>query len=360
MLEQRYELLPYVYSLVAEASRTGAPVLRPLVYEFQSDPSVYALDDQAMLGPYLLAAPVAEQGAAQRTVRLPGGRWYELHSGAIYQGPVTLQLQVTLAALPLYVREGAILPRGQSMLWSDQHPIDPLWLDVYPSAQESSFTLYEDEGDGFGYEQGVYSRVQYRVQQTATGARLIADKRQGTYAAAPRGLLVRVRRVDHGPGAVTMDGVSLAPHADEGALKAAGKGWWYDARDLSLWIAHPEQDGFVLEASYDTSIPELRPPVQVELEVTVPAGTLAVPPVHVATSAGGWSHEPLGWSGTPELARGLVSVPRGEWFWYKYTRGDWETVEKWPGCAEATNRYGFGAAHPTRKDTVYVWRDWCP
>ena len=56
----------------------------------------------------------------------------------------------------------------------------------------------------------------------------------------------------------------------------------------------------------------------------------------------------------------MVAVPRGEWFYYKYTRGNWATVEKWPGCVEATNRYGFGAAHPLREETVYQWADQCP
>ena len=53
-------------------------------------------------------------------------------------------------------------------------------------------------------------------------------------------------------------------------------------------------------------------------------------------------------------------MPRGEWFFYKFTRCDWTTVEKWPGCLEATDRYGFGAAHPTRVESVAAWADRCP
>ena len=55
-----------------------------------------------------------------------------------------------------------------------------------------------------------------------------------------------------------------------------------------------------------------------------------------------------------------IAVPRGEWFFYKYTRGDWATVEKWAGCVEATNRYGLGSAHPDRADSVATWADRCP
>lgn len=58
-------------------------------------------------------------------------------------------------------------------------------------------------------------------------------------------------------------------------------------------------------------------------------------------------------------ATGTITVPRGEWFWFKYTRGSWDKVEMWPACVEADNRYGFGAAHPMRDDTVFGWADWC-
>ena len=65
-------------------------------------------------------------------------------------------------------------------------------------------------------------------------------------------------------------------------------------------------------------------------------------------------------SKTMTRASGLVEVPRGDWGFYKYTRGGWGTVEKWPGCAEATNRYELGAAHPDKRDTVFGWADACP
>jgi len=122
----------------------------------------------------------------------------------------------------------------------------------------------------------------------------------------------------------------------------------------------PGTAGFTLALEYDPTLADPRPPVRVPLVVTVPEGTPRDTPIHVATSANGWTHQPLTWGPGPNEAAGTVEVPRGEWFEYKYTRGTWETVEKWPACEEATNRYSFGAAHPSRHDTVYGWRDWCP
>ena len=356
----RYELLPYLYSLVHEASERGAPVLRPLVYEFQNDASVATLGDELMLGPYLLAAPVTAQGATSRSIYLPAGRWYEYHSGAVVDGPATIEVGVTLAALPLYVREGAIVPHGPQLEWTDQAPLDPLRLDIYPASAPSSFELYEDEGDGLGYQTGCYSLTRFTTEQTAMGARLDIAPRQGSCPPPARRLEVRLRRADHGASGVSLAGVPLASFGSYAELAAAGSGYWVDADDLSIVVALGDTDDATIELYYDTALGDPSPPVLVPLEVTAPAGTPPAPLVHVSSSANGWSQQPFDWAVAPQIAQGLLVVPRGEWFYYKYTRGDWTTVEKWPGCVEATNRYGFGAAHPLRQDTVYAWADLCP
>jgi alpha-glucosidase len=361
LIRQRYEYLPYLYSVFADAAETGAPVLRPLLYHYPNDPSVLNLGDEAMLGPYVLVAPVLSQGAATRSIYLPAGRWFELHSGAIWDGPVTLQHAVRLAALPMYVRQGAVLPRTQPMQYTSEQDAGPLFMDVWPAAQPETFVFYEDAGDGFSHETSEgYSRVAWQASLTPPGARVVVGPRQGTFLPPPRTLLIRVHRVDQTPSQVTAASVLLQKATDYDALLAAGEGWWWDERDLSIVIAHPDQDNIEFEITGDMAIQELRPPVSVELEVQVPAGTPVSPQIHVASSASGWVHQPLAWTSTPGVASGFVSVPRGEWFEYKYTRGDWATVEKWPGCQEATNRYGFGSAYPLRQETVYGWADWCP
>jgi alpha-glucosidase len=344
-LDWRYRALPYLYSLHDEAVLTGAPLLRPLVWEFPDDTRTYELGDQAMLGPWLLAAPVLASGAGTRRVVLPAGRWYELHSGAIWEGPDEIEVGVTLQALPMFVREGAILPLAPS---GRQHTGDPgdgsLMLDLYPSDEPSSFVLYEDAGDGAG----PWRRTTLSLEGTATGARLLAQP-EGDHDPGPRTLRLRLRRADHGVDAVRLDGE---------ALPAGQYGW--DERDLSVWIELVDPGAFELEVDYDRSVTELRPPVDIELVVTVPEGTPADPPVHVASSANGWVHTPLVWDPVdPRRAVGTLTVPRGEWYLFKYSRGDWCTVEKYPDCVEANDRYALGAAGLDREDVVYGWRDWC-
>ena len=358
-LQERYRLLPYVYSLFDEARRSGAPILRALAYEMPGEAAVEAVDDEAMLGPWILAAPVLDEGATRRRVTLPAGRWYELHSGAAYDGPATLELDVTLAALPLYVREGAILPRGPVRQSTDDDTRGPLTLDVYPTRGVSRFTRYDDEGDGFAFERNGHARVAYSLEGTATGATLRAAPQEGTWHAAGQRLEVRVHRVDHLPSSVTLSGRALAMQADVDALARAGEGWAWDADDLSLVVAFDDRDGFELDCRYDPTLTALRPPVRVPITVRLPDATPRMSNIHIASSASGWMHVPIAWVDGAASATGFITVPRGEWFFYKYSRGGWDTVEKWQGCVEATNRYGFGAAHPPRSDSVATWADWC-
>ncbi len=354
----RYELLPTWYSLMEEATRTGLPLLRPLVLEFQGDPATHALDDQAMIGPWLMAAPVLGEGATSRPVYLPAGRWFELRSGAIYEGPATIEVGLTLGALPMFVREGGIVARGPRGQWSDQLPLDPLFLDLYPAEVASTFSLYEDAGDGFAYEGGAFARTTYQLERTASGAVLRAA-REGAHQPPSRPVVMRVRRVDHGASGVTLDGEPLSAFASEEALLGAGEGFFYDAADRSLVVVIADRPSFELAFGFDPTISEPRPPVPMRFVVTVPPGTPTTTPIHLASSANGWAHVPMTWGPGADRASVTVDVPRGEQLFYKYTRGDWGTVEKWPGCEEASNRYELGAAHPVKVDTVWAWADAC-
>ncbi|MGC4117505.1 MAG: glycoside hydrolase family 31 protein [Myxococcales bacterium] len=359
-IQRRYELLPYLYSLFREAGLSGAPILRPLVWDFAADPLTHTLGDEVMVGPWVLVAPVLEEDATKRSVYLPAGRWFESLSGAVTEGPATLDAELTLAARPTYVREGAILPHAEFTQFVGEKALTALELDVYPAATATSFTLYEDEGDGFGYESGKSASVKLTAQRTATGATLTAAAREGSFDPGARTIFVRVWRVDHAPTAVSLDGAGLNSQPSESVLRTAKSGWFWDPADLSLLVAFADKAaGFSLSATYDPSLVDAKT-VAVPFEVAVPAGTPADKPVCIATSADWGVHTPLTWAEPGMRAVGSVPVPRGEWFFYKVTRCDWSTAEMWPNCVPSQNRYGFGAARPQRNDSVAGWDDWCP
>ena len=152
----RYELMPYLYSVFDESSQTGAPVLRPLVFEFQDDEAAQVVADEAMLGASLLVAPVlapASGDGAQlsRAVVLPKGRWFEFRSGAVFEGGRTITVAAApdplpKDALPVFAREGAIIARAEVGANVAAARGGPLLLDAFPGATASSFVLREDDG----------------------------------------------------------------------------------------------------------------------------------------------------------------------------------------------------------------------
>jgi alpha-glucosidase len=359
LIRQRYRLLPYFYSLMREASVSGAALLRPMVWEFQADPATWGLSKQGMVGPFLMAVPVMQVGAKDVSFYLPSGGWLDLHSGALLPGAGETSRDVRLQSLPMFLREGAIVPTGPQVSWSDEGPVDPLTLELFPAAQESRFLLYEDSGDGQAYQSGSYAATPLSLVRTGSGAVLEIGEREGSWDTGDRMLRLRVRPVDKEVSSVAVDGTLLPPLGSYEAVQSASNGWWWDANDRALLVVMTDQAGVIVTMTYDPAPLEEDPDVEVSVEVEVPPGTPPDSTIHIATSAGGWTQQPLAWKVPGILAAGNVKVPRGHWFEYKYTRGGWDTVEKWGGCLEATNRYAHGQAHPVKEDRVEVWADGC-
>jgi alpha-glucosidase len=244
-IRERYALLPYLYSLAFEASQTGAPILRPLLWEFQGDPRTHGIEDQLLLGPWLMAAPVLTPGTGARDVLLPAGRWLDLATGAVHAGGGTLRVVAPLDVCPTFLREGGIVPRCAPLAWSDARPIDRLELDCFPGPTESSFALYEDDGDSPAHARGVFSLVTFRLRREGTSIRLACGPREGTFAPAPRTLAVRLRDVAARPAAVTADGVPLPARAGAGWPEAPG--WSFDAAARCVLVACGDRPGIVIE-----------------------------------------------------------------------------------------------------------------
>lgn len=188
-LTLRYRLLPYLYSLFWEAAQTGAPILRPLLYHFPDDPVTYNLQDQVLLGPALLAAPVLRPGQAARAVYLPAGEWYDWHTGEKRAGGGYHLALAPLEHMPLYARAGSVVPLGPAGRNTAPEPGAPLTLRVYPG--EGEFALYEDDGRTLAYERGEWALTRFVLRTTEAGVRL-SWSRSGRFAPGPRSLLIQV------------------------------------------------------------------------------------------------------------------------------------------------------------------------
>lgn len=146
-VELRYRLVPYLYSCAHEAAQTGLPLLRPMVLEFPGDPETHPVDGQYMLGPSLLVAPVMEERATRKRVYFPAGLWTGWWSGREHRGPAWEDVEAPLERLPLFVREGAILPMAREGAKAEEFP-NPLFLEVFPDGDgRARLVLREDEGE---------------------------------------------------------------------------------------------------------------------------------------------------------------------------------------------------------------------
>ena len=212
MIRLRYRFLPYLYSTAWQVTSNNESYLRPLFSDFAQDKAVWNTTDEFMFGRAILAAPIVEaQYTKEQIIKedamtgwdkkeakaegddtgvdftagktavkyLPkGATWYDFWTGQSYRGGQSVTLQTQLNRVPMFVRAGSILPLGPEMEYVGQKAWDNLEIRVYPGA-DGTFTLYEDEGDNYNYEQGVYATVPF--QWNNARRTLTIGERKGTY-----------------------------------------------------------------------------------------------------------------------------------------------------------------------------------
>jgi alpha-glucosidase/alpha-D-xyloside xylohydrolase len=157
-LELRYRLLPYLYSVVHECATTGMPIVRALWLHFSDDPKAVECGDQYLWGRNILVAPVVEMGATTRRVYLPRGAWYDFWTQERVEGGREISRPVDLETMPLYVREGSILPLGPVKQFAGEKIDEPLSIYIYPGA-DAAFLLYADDGTSFNYRKGEWMGI---------------------------------------------------------------------------------------------------------------------------------------------------------------------------------------------------------
>src|SRR5579872_5815326 len=158
-LELRYRLLPYIYSAVRQSTVTGLPLMRALWLHYPDDPKAVERDDEYLWGRDLLVGPVVEKGATSRQIYLPRGEWYDFWTRERQEGGREITREVDLETMPLYVRAGAILPRGPVKQHTGEAPTGLLSISIYPG-QDGSFLLYEDDGKSFDYRKGEWMGIE--------------------------------------------------------------------------------------------------------------------------------------------------------------------------------------------------------
>lgn len=177
-IEERYRLMPYLYTAFAQHATYGMPIIRPLFMAEQNNPTLRDVDDCFLLGDVMLIAPVLEKGALRRTLYLPEGDWYNFHTHVRYHGGTVIRVDAPLDRMPVFVKSGAVLP-----LWETQQHLangtpETLILRVYTDSGET--VIYEDAGEGLDYREGAYRWVRYQTDEV-TDALTLRRTIEGDY-----------------------------------------------------------------------------------------------------------------------------------------------------------------------------------
>ncbi|MGN6292728.1 MAG: TIM-barrel domain-containing protein [Chitinophagaceae bacterium] len=175
----RYRLMPYIYTLAGDAYHKNSTIMRALVMDFGKDAAVKNTGDQFMFGPFLLINPVYTYKALNRSVYLPADQgWYDLYTGKYYEGGQSINADAPYQRMPVFVKEGAIIPTGPELEYTDQYAADPLIVYVY-AGRDGRFDMYEDEGLNYNYEKGSFSRIPFSYNEA--GHTLTIGDREGSF-----------------------------------------------------------------------------------------------------------------------------------------------------------------------------------
>ena len=167
-IELRYRLIPYIYSTAWRVTADNYSFIRLLAFDFPEDVKACGTSDEFMFGASLLVCPVTEplyygtdnkplNKARIRRVYLPQGcGWYDFYTGDRYEGGSTYCVPSPIDIIPLYIREGGIIPMTEVMQYTDERP-DALYTIVIAPGRNGCFTVYEDDGNTYKYENGGYS-----------------------------------------------------------------------------------------------------------------------------------------------------------------------------------------------------------
>jgi alpha-glucosidase len=239
-IEARYQLMPYLYTLADESSRTGLPMVRPLFLEYpNAAPDGHPMDidlaasGEFMLGSDLLIAPAPyPEENAPYVVEFPSSDWYDFWTGKkvplplISNPPVadpgtvpgrdhqfSIQATPELSQLPVFIRAGSILPLSPVVQSTSETPQGPLTLRVYPG-DRCSGELYQDDGISNAFQHGVYLRMSFSCQKTARGVLLNIGPHVGSHPAWWKEIRVEIFGLTPGNGEVLVNGTKVSADAD--------------------------------------------------------------------------------------------------------------------------------------------------
>jgi oligosaccharide 4-alpha-D-glucosyltransferase len=232
----RYQLLPYNYTLAYQQAKEGSPLTRPMFYNDNTDRNLFEADDQYMWGENILVAPVLQKGTTSRRVYLPKGYWYTYFSHAKIKGGQWINEFTDINNIPLYVKAGSFIPSMAPMQTTRAYQQGNLTVTYYPSAEDSSSTMYDDDGNtNLSFEKGRYELLTFTAFVSVKKYTLKVSSNGGSFDDKPvsRKIQMNIPGLAGKPNRVNMNGQPVYFDSREHDCGPKAK-WNYKTRVLTI------------------------------------------------------------------------------------------------------------------------------
>ena len=214
-VQLRYQLLPYLYTMFWEYINDGVPMLKPLVYFDQEDPQTHYRTDEFIFGNQILICPILEPNAQGRRMYLPIGNWYNYWTDEVVSGRKELWVKTDYDQIPIFVKEGAIIPKYPVQQYVGELDFDEISLDVYFKLGKEKSVLYEDAQDGYDYNKGRFSLATFTLRGKDTDL-IIQQHNEGKFVTNYakfkinlHGLPFKIKAIEIDNEAITFDKVAF-------------------------------------------------------------------------------------------------------------------------------------------------------
>lgn len=257
----RYSLIPYMYAYERQAFESGVGMVRPLVFDYPNDSNVSNYTDAWMFGDYLLVSPVVGKEQKSKQIYLPEGVWTDYFRGQTYTGGQTITYSIndeTWTDMPIFIKQGAIIPSQEVMNYVSEKDIEIVEVDVFPSTQLSEFTYYDDDGQTYNYESSDYFKQKITAQDLGgSGYQVSIEEATGAYTPNVQSYMLKL----HGKAATDVSNnlAAVTYYNSYNDLKQASGSGWATGQDIYgpvtyVKVTAAETNAQVIQATGATAV----------------------------------------------------------------------------------------------------------
>lgn len=250
IINLRYTMLPYLYNEFYMSTQTGLPMMRPMFMNFQNDKECYAKNAQYqfMLGENLLVAPVLSEKEELKRLYLPEGSWLELRTKEIYQGNQWITIETPREMIPLFLKEGGMVPMQDVQQYVGEKRIEQTELLMFPSAT-CSYSLYEDDGISYEYQTGKFSITSFSCEKKNNALEIAVKKEKNGYQSYRKYYLFRIVSTKE-PRSISKRTKSIPAVESLEMLNARSDAFCFSTQEKILYIKTRDDDGFVMNVDF--------------------------------------------------------------------------------------------------------------